>query len=136
VGFPGETEEQFEQTLAAVERFRFDGAYVFAYSPRPGTPAAEMEQLPYPLKQRRLQTLVELQNRITCEINAGYVGREVEVLVEGPSPKNPALLQGYSREFKMVHFPGEPLWAGRLIRVRIERSHLWGLSGVFVTDAA
>jgi len=136
VGFPGETEEQFEQTLAAVERFRFDGAYVFAYSPRPGTPAAEMEQLPYPLKQRRLQTLVELQNRITCEINAGYVDREVEVLVEGPSPKNPALLQGYSREFKMVHFPGEPSWAGRLIRVRIERSHLWGLSGVFVTDAA
>lgn len=129
VGFPGETEEQFEATMEVVRRVRFDGAFMFAYSPRPGTPAAEMEQVPSAVKKERLNRLIALQNSITLEINAGQVGRELEVLVEGPSPKNPALLQGYSRDFRMVHFPGDAALVGRLAQVRIERSHLWGLSG-------
>lgn len=129
VGFPGETEDQFERTLEAVEKIRFDGAYMFIYSPRPGTPAAEMEQIPLPIKKSRMLRLAELQNRITCEINEGLIGTTFEVLVEGPSRKNPKMLQGYSREFKMMHFPGPPKLAGSLIRVEATEAHLWGLGG-------
>ena len=132
VGFPGETEEEFQATLDAVEEIRFDGAYMFIYSPRPGTPAAEMEQIPLVVKKERLNRLIALQNRITCEINETLVGKEFEVLVEGVSPKNPALLQGYSREFKMMHFPGDASRVGRIARVRATESHLWGLRGELV----
>jgi tRNA-2-methylthio-N6-dimethylallyladenosine synthase len=132
VGFPGETEEEFEGTMEMVRRIRFDGAFMFLYSPRPGTPAADMEQVPLPVKKERFARLAALQNQITCEINETYVGREVEVLVEGPTPKNPSLYQGYSREFKMVHFPAAPHRVGRIAKVRIKKSHLWGLSGELV----
>lgn len=135
VGFPGETEEQFEATLEMVRQVRFDGAYMFIYSTRPGTPAAEMDQLPYALKQSRLKILADLQNQITTEKNAEWIGRTVEVLVEGPSPKNPKVWQGYTREFKMVHFPtpedAEAL-RGELVNVKLEESFLWGLKGQMV----
>jgi tRNA-2-methylthio-N6-dimethylallyladenosine synthase len=72
---------------------------------------------------------MDLQNEITLEINAGYVGRELEVLVEGSSPRDARMLQGYSREFKMVHFPGSPDRAGRIARVRATGAYVWGLSG-------
>jgi tRNA-2-methylthio-N6-dimethylallyladenosine synthase len=133
VGFPGETEEEFQGTLDMVEELRFDGAYMFIYSPRPGTPAAEMEQVPQSVKKERLDRLIALQNRITCEINAGLVGREFEVLVEGRSPKNPDVLQGYTREFKMMHFPGSVELTGQPVRVRATESHLWGLKGELVS---
>ena len=129
VGFPEESEEEFEATLDVVRRVRFDGAYCFAYSTRPGTPAADMPQLPRALKMERLNKLIALQNQITCEINNSMVGKEVEVLIEGPSPKNKSLLQGYSREFRMVHFPGNLERTGRLAKVKITAGHLWGLSG-------
>lgn len=129
VGFPGETEEEFEGTLSLIRRVRFDGAFMFIYSPRPGTPAAEMEQVPEPIKKDRMLRLADLQNSISCEINQTYVGRDLEVLVEGPSPKNPNLLQGFSREFKMVHFAGPSNLAGKLVAVRATQPHLWGLSG-------
>jgi tRNA-2-methylthio-N6-dimethylallyladenosine synthase len=129
VGFPGETDAQFERTLAVMEELKFDGAFMFAYSPRPDTPAGDRDdQVPEPVKRERLHRLIELQNRITVEINAGYVGRELEALVEGPSAKDPSMLQGYSREFKMLHVPGSASRAGRLTRVRVTGSHLWGLS--------
>lgn len=130
VGFPGETDAQFEDTMRVFEEIRFDGAYMFAYSIRPGTPAGDRsDQVPEKVKKERLNRLIQLQNAITCEINAGLVGREAEVLVEGPSPKNPGMLQGYSRDFHMVHFPGDAARAGRLAKVRIASSHLWGLGG-------
>jgi tRNA-2-methylthio-N6-dimethylallyladenosine synthase len=132
VGFPGETEEEFEGTLEVVRKVRFDGAYMFVYSPRPGTPAADMPQVPQQVKKERIHCLVALQNAITCEVNESYVGRTLEVLVEGPSPKNPALLQGYSREFKMMHFAGPAELTGRLVHVEATQSHLWGLSGRLV----
>jgi tRNA-2-methylthio-N6-dimethylallyladenosine synthase len=132
VGFPGETEEEFQGTLDAVEEIRFDGAYMFIYSPRPGTPAADMEQVPQAVKKERLNRLIALQNRITCEINESLVGKVFEVLVEGPSSKNPELLQGYTREFKMMHFPGDASRNGRIAKVRATESHLWGLSGELV----
>jgi tRNA-2-methylthio-N6-dimethylallyladenosine synthase len=129
VGFPGETEEEFQGTLDVVKLVRFDGAFMFLYSPRPGTPSADMEQVPKEVKQERLFRLVELQNRISCEINDQYVGRDLEVLVEGPSSKNPEVLQGFSREFKMVHFKGLQELRGRTVTVRAAKSHLWGLTG-------
>lgn len=133
VGFPGETDEQFENTLRVVERVRFDGAFMFAYSPRPGTPAAQMEnQVPRAVKQERLQRLIALQNRITCEINSAQVGRVFEVLVEGPSQKDPTKLAGFTRENKMMHFVGSNELAGQLVRVRADEAHLWGFYGTVV----
>ena len=129
VGFPCETEEEFQGTLDIVRQVRFDGAFMFIYSPRPGTPAADMEQIPLAIKKERLNRLIALQNEITLEINESYIGKTLEVLIEGSSPKNERMLQGYSREFKMVHFPGSADRAGRIANVRITKSHLWGLSG-------
>jgi tRNA-2-methylthio-N6-dimethylallyladenosine synthase len=129
VGFPGETDEEFQATLAAMERFQFDGAYMFKYSPRPGTPAAEMTQVDPQVADDRLQKLIQTQNAITLRRNEACVGRTFEVLVEGPSPKNPGLYQGYSRCFRMLHFPAKPEWAGEVVPVQATNSHLWGLSG-------
>ncbi|MFN4032929.1 MAG: tRNA (N6-isopentenyl adenosine(37)-C2)-methylthiotransferase MiaB [Fimbriimonadales bacterium] len=136
VGFPGETDAQFENTLKVVERVRFDGAYMFAYSPRPGTPAAAMEhQIPRAVKQERLQRLIDLQNRITCEINSAQVGRVFEVLVEGPSQKDPTKLAGFTRENKMMHFVGARELIGQIVRVRADEAHLWGFYGTVVGGA-
>lgn len=132
VGFPGETEEQFENTLSLVDEVRFDGAYMFIYSPRPGTPAGDMEQLPLHVRKSRMDRLVELQTAITVERNKAQVGKVFEVLVEGPSPKNPDMLQGYSREFRMMHFAGPASLAGQLVRVEATSGHLWGLSGILL----
>ena len=130
VGFPGETEEEYEGTLAAVKRIRFDGAFCFAYSPRPGTPAAAYDAPIAPeVKKERLNRLIALQDRITGEINAALVGRVFEVLVEGPSNKNPERMQGFTREGRMMHFEAPMERVGRVASVRAVASHRWGLSG-------
>lgn len=134
VGFPGETEEQFQQTLDMMSTVRFDGAYMFAYSPRPDTKAADWDdQVPEAVKKDRLHQLIALQNKITEEINHAQVGKEFEVLVEGSSPKNREVLQGYSRNFRMIHFVGDPALRGQLVTVRATRAHLWGLSGEIIS---
>ncbi|MBS1724252.1 MAG: tRNA (N6-isopentenyl adenosine(37)-C2)-methylthiotransferase MiaB [Armatimonadetes bacterium] len=132
VGFPGETDEEFQHTLDVMERFRFDGAFMFKYSPRPGTPAATMEQIDKQVASDRLDKLIKTQQRIQCEINEGLVGREFEVLVEGPTPKNPNLMQGYSRCFRMLHFPAPADFRGELVTVKVTEPHLWGLVGTVV----
>ena len=130
VGFPGETEEEFEGTLDVVRRTRFDGAYMFRYSPRPGTPAAEMEQVPKATSKARLEKLIEVQTEISVERNQEQVGKVFEVLVEGPSPKDASMLQGYTRCFRMVHFPCDAhRLKGETVGVRAESGHLWGLRG-------
>jgi tRNA-2-methylthio-N6-dimethylallyladenosine synthase len=139
LGYPGETEQQFENTLRVVEQIRFDSAFMFAYSPRPGTKAAAMEnQVPREVKIERLNRLIALQNRITCEINAQQVGQVQEVLVEGFSRKDPSKLSGYTRTLKLVHFtlpPGSPRsphsLIGRLVPVRLTEAHLTGFTGEF-----
>lgn len=129
VGFPGETEQQFENTLRAMKDLQFDGAFMFAYSIRPDTPAGDREdQVPEPVKRERLNRLIQVQNEITAQRNAALVGSEFEVLVEGASPKNRKVLQGYSREFRMIHFSGDAL-PGQTRRVRALSSHPWGLKG-------
>ncbi len=132
VGFPGETEEQFEETLDFVRRTRFDGAYMFHYSTRPGTPAATMEQIPQDVKMNRHRRLLDLQNAVSLEINGAQVNRDFEVLVEGPNPKNPKLMQGYSRDFRALHFEGQHDLIGRTVQVKAKHPHPWGLTGRLV----
>jgi tRNA-2-methylthio-N6-dimethylallyladenosine synthase len=108
VGFPGETEEDFEATLALVAEARFDQAFMFIFSPRPGTRAFAMDDLfvAQPVIQERFDRLVALQNRISLELNAAMVGRVVEVLAEGPSRKDEEVATTRTRGGKTVHVPG------------------------------
>jgi tRNA-2-methylthio-N6-dimethylallyladenosine synthase len=130
VGFPGETEEQFRETLSLVEEVRFDGAYMFAYSPRPGTPAYGWEgEVPQAEKIDRLNRLIAVQNRISLEKNEEQAGRVVEVLVEGPSEHGEGLFTGYTRENKTCHLPGHPGLVGRTVQVRTTRAAQWGFFG-------
>ena len=109
VGFPGETYDDFEATMEVIEEARFDSAFMFIFSPRPGTAAAEMtDQFVDPeVVQERFQRLVETQNRISGERNAEWVGRTVEVLSEGPSKKDISMATTRTRGGKVVHVPGE-----------------------------
>ncbi len=119
VGFPGETEEDFCQTLTAVEEIGFDGAYTFVFSPRAGTEAAAMpDQVPDQVKRERMERLVETVQRVAAGRNARRIGLVEEVLVEGKSRTDPTLLRGRTRRNTVVNFRG---WAqaGELVPVRI-----------------
>ncbi len=129
VGFPGETEEDFAATLAAVEEVRFDSAFTFIFSARSGTEAAELpDQLPYELKRERLERLVEVVQRIAAERNAERIGGVEEVLVEGTSRTDASRLRGRTRRNTTVNFSGaaEP---GELVRVEIESATSTTLGG-------
>ncbi len=137
VGFPGETAEQFERTLRAVEEIRFDMAFMFKYNDRPGTRASKMpDKVPEAEKQRRLEALVELQNRIAREINEAQVGRVFEVLVEGPDDRRPGHLRGRTRQHKVMVFPGPAELVGRLVDVRATEGHMWGFHGQLARTSA
>lgn len=122
VGFPGETDEDFEQTLSVVEQARFDNAFMFQFSPRPGTPAASMtDQIAKEVVQHRFDRLVELQNRITYERNQEQVGKTYEVLVEGPSKRDATIATTRTRGNRLVHVAG--LWPpGTQMIVEITRA--------------
>jgi tRNA-2-methylthio-N6-dimethylallyladenosine synthase len=129
VGFPGETEEDFAQTLAAVEQVRFDSAFTFIFSSRMGTEAAGLpDQLPYELKQERLERLVDAVQRIAAERNAERVGGVEEVLVEGASRTDPSRLRGRTRRNTAVNFAGAAQ-AGELVHVEIESATSMTLGG-------
>jgi tRNA-2-methylthio-N6-dimethylallyladenosine synthase len=129
VGFPGETEADFEETLAVVEEVRYDSAFTFIYSPRRGTDAAAMpDQVPEPVKHERLERLVEVVQRIAAEKNAERIGRVEQVLVEGPSRTDPALLRGRTRRNTTVNFSGSAD-AGELVDVVVEGSTSTTLRG-------
>jgi tRNA-2-methylthio-N6-dimethylallyladenosine synthase len=122
VGFPGETEADFAATLEVVAAARFDSAFMFQYSPRPGTPAAGMpDQVDRGVIQERFDRLVALQNEITFDSNRAMVGSEYEVLVEGPSKRDPEIITARTRGAKPVHVPGtwEP---GALLTARVTRA--------------
>jgi tRNA-2-methylthio-N6-dimethylallyladenosine synthase len=119
VGFPGETERDFAETLEAVEAVGFDGAFTFVYSPREGTEAAKMpDQVPEEVKRDRIERLVEVVQRISHDRNQRRVGRLEEVLVEGPSRTDATLLRGRTRRNTTVNFTGAAE-AGDLVQVRI-----------------
>src|SRR2546427_4062490 len=119
VGFPGESEADLRETIAVVQEVGFDGAFTFVYSPRAGTEAAAMpDQIPEDVKRERIERLIDVVQRIAHERNEKRVGRVEEVLVEGPSRTDPALLRGRTRRNTTVNFGGSAA-AGDLVRVRI-----------------
>lgn len=135
VGFPGETEEQFQETLSLVEDVGYDLAYTFIYSPRHGTPAASMEDnVSEEEKKSRLQRLMDLQNRISRQKNEELQGKVVEILVEGVSKKDPNVLSGRTRSNKLVNFKGDPSLIGQFTKVRILEALTWTLNGEAVTE--
>jgi tRNA-2-methylthio-N6-dimethylallyladenosine synthase len=130
VGFPGETERDFQDTLDVVEAARFDSAFTFQFSPRPGTPAAAMPgHVARETIQERFDRLVELQNRITFAINQEQVGRVEEVMVEGPSKKNPDVITARTRGNRPVHVDGTYL-PGSFMNVEITRAAPHNLFGI------
>jgi tRNA-2-methylthio-N6-dimethylallyladenosine synthase len=130
VGFPGETEEDFRETLAVVEEVRYESAYTFIFSPRSGTEAASMpDQVLDDVKHERLERLVELVQRIGALRNAERLGRVEEVLVEGPSRTDPTLLRGRTRRNTTVNFAGAAA-PGDLVDVLIDGSTSTTLHGV------
>jgi tRNA-2-methylthio-N6-dimethylallyladenosine synthase len=129
VGFPGETEEDFAETLEVVDEVGYDGAFTFIFSPRRGTLAADYDdQLPHPVKRERMGRLVELVQRRARERAQRFVGRTMEVLVEGPSRTDPARLRGRTRHNKTVNFDGTGA-AGDLVEVEIADATSTTLSG-------
>lgn len=130
VGFPGETEAEFEETLSLLEEVRFDSLFTFIYSRREGTRAASM---PDPVsreeKQRWFDRLLEVQNRISREINAGYVGRTMKVLIDGRSEDPNYDLTGRTEGFKLVHLHGDSKCIGQYANAEIDRSSTWALFG-------
>jgi tRNA-2-methylthio-N6-dimethylallyladenosine synthase len=130
VGFPGETEEQFQETLSLVEEVGFDSAYTFIYSPREGTPAAVMEDnVTTAEKKDRLYRLMDVVNRLSREKNEALRGQVVEVLVEGESKNNPDVLAGRTRTNKLVHFTGSKDLIGQFTYVKITEPQTWTLKG-------
>jgi len=130
LGFPGETDQEFENTMRFMDETRFDSAFMFAYSPREGTKAAVLEdQIPEVIKLDRLHQLIALQNQITLEMNASQVGNVYEVLVERRSPKDPAKWTGLNRQGKTINFPAGRDLQGQLVQVKAVKSHLWGFTG-------
>ncbi len=133
VGFPGETEADFAETLSLVAEVRYDGAYTFQYSPRPMTEAATMDgHLPKEVVQERYERLTALQDAISYERNLATVGSTFEVLVEGFSKKDPSRLTGRTRTNKLVHFQGADLGEGSLCEVTIRSAHPHHLEGRLV----
>ena len=133
VGFPGETEEDFEDSMSLLREIRFDLVHSAAYSERDGTPAATMEgALPVELRLERLNRLNELQDAITLEINRALTGQVFEVLADDDAPKGEGLLQGRTPSDKVVIFEGKRSLLGQFVKVRITEAEAWCLHGELV----
>ena len=127
VGFPGETEEEFEDTIRLIERVRYDALFTFIFSPRPGTPAAKMDDpTPKEEKSRRFDRLCEVQNRISQEIHQAYVGRTMRVLVDG---KDGELLTARTEGGRLVRMTGAERLMGQFTNVKITSCTTWSLVG-------
>ena len=130
VGFPGETGDDFEQTLSLAREVQFDNAYIFKYSQRRDTPAAEMpDQVPLKIREERNHRLLETVNEIGKRKYDTFIGRQVQILVEGPSKKNPARMTGRTRCNKIVVFEGSERHRGQLLDVKITRAGSFTLYG-------
>ncbi len=135
VGFPGETEEDFEETLTLVKEVQYDSAFTFLYSIRKGTPAAEYEdQIPEEIKHERFNRLVDMINEGSAAKNAVYKGRIEKVLVEGMSKKNDETLTGRTDGFKLVDFAGNPELIGQIVDVEITEGKTFSLTGRIVQE--
>jgi tRNA-2-methylthio-N6-dimethylallyladenosine synthase len=130
VGFPGEEESDFQDTLALVEEARFDNAFSFLYSPRKNTAASKLpDQLSAAVKDERLKRLNEIQHRISKEVNYKMLNQVTEVLVDGPSKSDAATQTGRTRQNKLVHFSADQDLTGKLVKVKITNIKTWNLLG-------
>ncbi|MBT2637054.1 tRNA (N6-isopentenyl adenosine(37)-C2)-methylthiotransferase MiaB [Bacillus sp. ISL-39] len=135
VGYPNETDEQFEDTLSLVREVGYESAYTFIYSPREGTPAAKMQDnVPMEVKKERLQRLNALVNEQSAQSMKKYQNQIVEVLVEGESKNNPDVLAGYTSKMKLVNFAGPKTAIGKIVKVRITKAKTWSLNGEMVEE--
>ena len=135
VGFPNETDEQFEETMSLYREVEFDSAYTFIYSPREGTPAAKMQDnVPMEVKKQRLHRLNELVNETSAKKLKAYEGQVVEVLVEGESKNNPDVLAGYTEKSKLVNFKGPKSAIGQIVKVKVTKAKTWTLNGEMVEE--
>ena len=134
VGFPGETEADFNETMEVVKKLKYDLAYTFIYSPREGTPASRMEDLtPMEVKKNRLAELNALINHYALENNKKYLGKEVMVLLEGHSDKENKLM-GYTDTMKLVNVKASDEYIGQIVPVKITDVKTWSLEGELVND--
>ena len=133
VGFPGETEEDFQDTLDVVEACKYDSAFTFIFSPREGTPAARMEDdVTLEVKNERLQRLNERVNFYSKQANDAYLGKVVPVLIEGYSEKDPNILMGYTDTMKLVNIVGDSNYIGKVVDVEITDVKTWSMDGKIV----
>jgi tRNA-2-methylthio-N6-dimethylallyladenosine synthase len=133
VGFPGETEENFLDTLDVIRKVKYENAYLFKYSIREGTPAGTMEdQIPEDIKQERLLRLMDVQNENAKEVSLSYVGKTVKVLVEGVSRRNKDRMTGRVSENKVAIFEGDSSLKGTFVNVKITSAKTWTLYGELV----
>ena len=135
VGFPNETEEQFNDTLSLVDIVKYESAFTFIYSPRRGTPAAKMvDNVTYADKSRRFKELVKhLEVNIEAD-SKRYIGNTYDVLVDGESKNDKEMLSGYTESNKLVHFKGTPELVGKIVKVKILESHTYSLIGELVNE--
>jgi len=137
VGFPNETDEQFEETMTLVEEVGFESAFTFIYSPREGTPAArKTDDVSEDVKKQRLHRLNELVNKQSAEAMKKYEGQTVKVLVEGESKKDPDVLAGYTEKSKLVNFKAPKSTVGKIVNVEITNAKTWSLDGVLAEETA
>ena len=135
VGFPNETDEEFQDTLSLVDIVKYEAAFTFIYSPRKGTPAAKIEDnVPYETKSKRFIELVKHLEGPIEEKSKKMVGNTYKVLVDGTSKTDDGMLSGYTEENKLVHFKGDESLIGTIINVRIIESHTYSLIGEIVND--
>ncbi len=135
VGFPGETDKDFEETLKAVEKIRYDNFFSFKYSPRPFTKAAQFpDRVPPETAQKRLEILQSIQRKITLEKNREKTGTIQEVLVEGKSKKNPLEISGRTPCNRIVNFPGPTELRGKIVKVRITEAYQNSLRGELLKE--
>jgi tRNA-2-methylthio-N6-dimethylallyladenosine synthase len=135
VGYPNETNDQFEETLSLYREVGFESAYTYIYSPREGTPAAKMnDNVPMEVKKERLQRLNAVVKEYSAEAMKQYTGKIVEVLVDGESKKNPDILAGYTRRSKLVNFKAPKTAIGKIVKVKITDAKSWSLDGEMVEE--
>jgi len=133
VGFPNETEEQFQDTCSLVDIVKYEAAFTFIYSPRRGTPAAKMiDNVSYDVKAKRFQELVKHLEVNIEEYSKQMVGKVYDVLVDGPSKTDKSVLSGYTESNKTVHFKGDETLIGKIVKVKITESHTYSLIGELI----
>ena len=130
VGFPGETDDDFEKTLDIIKQVEYDSVYTFLFSPRRGTPAYEMEnQIPEHIKKARFERLNEVQNEISRAKNEAMIGKTVKVLVDGKSKNNDQIYTSRTEGNKIVHFEADEDYTGKFINIKITRADTFALYG-------